>query len=171
MTEPQRKLAHELLKTGLSDRGYLTYTQIMQLEDILKVVGAAGANGSRQGGLPVLGLRHAGGQGRLGLAGRGASHLAALHARQRHRGGSTPTFAGTNPAEVHDGPEKGKRVLAMLEDAGRALVMALDASQRATATINATAPNEIVTTNKLDINPLSPEGLKVSAMNAAQRER
>ena len=38
MTEPQRKLAHELLKTGLSDRGYTTYTQIMQLENILKVI-------------------------------------------------------------------------------------------------------------------------------------
>src|SRR5215510_12369556 len=36
MTEPQRKLAHELLKTGLSDRGYDTYTKIMQLENILK---------------------------------------------------------------------------------------------------------------------------------------
>jgi hypothetical protein len=29
MSEAQRKLAHELLKSGLSDRGYFTYTQIM----------------------------------------------------------------------------------------------------------------------------------------------
>ena len=34
MTEPQRKLAHDLLKSGLSARGYTTYTQIMQLENI-----------------------------------------------------------------------------------------------------------------------------------------
>jgi hypothetical protein len=83
---------------------------------------------------------------------------------------ATPTFAGSNPAEVQTGPEKGRRVLAMLEDTGRALVTSLDASQRATATINATAPNEIVTTNQLDISPLSPEGLKVSAMTPAQRQ-
>jgi len=38
MSEPQRTLAHALLKTGLSERGYMTYTQIIQLEDILKVV-------------------------------------------------------------------------------------------------------------------------------------
>src|SRR5512139_2965354 len=38
MTEPQRKLAQDLLKTGLSDRGCTTYSQIMQLENILKVV-------------------------------------------------------------------------------------------------------------------------------------
>jgi hypothetical protein len=58
----------------------------------------------------------------------------------------------------------------MLEDTGRALVTALDDAQRATATINATAPNEIVTSNRLDIDPLAPEGLKASAMTAPQRE-
>src|SRR4051794_3933724 len=36
MTEPQRKLAHDLLKAGLSQRGYLTVTTIMDLENILK---------------------------------------------------------------------------------------------------------------------------------------
>ncbi|MGH9242587.1 MAG: DUF3500 domain-containing protein, partial [Vicinamibacterales bacterium] len=83
---------------------------------------------------------------------------------------STPSFAGSNPAEVRDGAEKGKRVLASLEDPGRALVMALDDKQRATAIINTTAPNEIVTNNTLDIKPLSPDGLKASAMTAAQRD-
>jgi hypothetical protein len=48
--------------------------------------------------------------------------------------------------------------------------MALDATQRAAATISATAPNEIVTTNQLDIKPLAPEGIKASAMTPAQRE-
>ena len=31
MTEPQRKLAHDLLKSALSQRGYLTATAIMDL--------------------------------------------------------------------------------------------------------------------------------------------
>src|SRR5436190_14102756 len=35
MTEPQRKLAHELLKSGLSQRGYMTASQIMDLETVL----------------------------------------------------------------------------------------------------------------------------------------
>src|SRR5687768_7816661 len=42
MTEPQQKLAHELLKSALSERGYLTYTGIMQLENILKVTEVGG---------------------------------------------------------------------------------------------------------------------------------
>ena len=38
MTEPQRKAAHALLRSGLSDRGYQTYTSIIALENILRAV-------------------------------------------------------------------------------------------------------------------------------------
>ena len=83
---------------------------------------------------------------------------------------STPSFAGANPAEVKDGPQKGQRTLGMLEDSGRALVTALDQAQRKFAIFNTVALNDIVTGNALDINPLSPEGIKASAMTAAQRD-
>ena len=43
---------------------------------------------------------------------------------------SSPAFLGTIPAEVRDGPQKGLRLLADREDAGRALVDSLDAAQR-----------------------------------------
>ena len=57
--------------------------------------------------------------------------------------------------------------------AGRSLwVTALDASQRTTAADQCDgAPNEILTNNKLDIDPLSPDGLKAKAMTAAQRDQ
>src|ERR1700674_5889300 len=35
MNEAQRKLAHSLLKAGLSQRGYMTASAIMDLEDVL----------------------------------------------------------------------------------------------------------------------------------------
>src|SRR5262245_21553562 len=35
MTQPQRALAHDLVKAGLSQRGYLTASSIMDLETIL----------------------------------------------------------------------------------------------------------------------------------------
>src|SRR6266851_6552732 len=41
MTEPQRKLAHDLLKSGLSQRGYMTASQIMDLETVLGALEAA----------------------------------------------------------------------------------------------------------------------------------
>jgi hypothetical protein len=84
---------------------------------------------------------------------------------------STPSFAGANPAEVKDGPQKGQRTLGTLEDTGRALVTGLDATQRKTAIFTDVALNDIVTGNSLDINPLSPAGLKASAMTATQRDQ
>src|SRR5262245_19785054 len=38
MSEAQRGLARELLKTGLSARGYMTASLIMELENVLKVI-------------------------------------------------------------------------------------------------------------------------------------
>jgi hypothetical protein len=169
MSEPQRKLAHELLKSGLSDRGYFTYTQIMALEDILKVLEqpARFERDKEKYFFSVFGTPAEKGAWGWRFEGHHISlHFTMLDGKPI----ASPTFAGTNPAEVRDGPEKGKRVLGQQEDAGRALVMALDATQRAAATISATAPNEIVTTNQLDIKPLAPEGIKASAMTPAQRE-
>ena len=176
MTEPQQRLAHELLKSGLSERGYQTYTSIIALENILRGVEGGRGDGRGRGmardasayRFTVFGQPSA-----TGIWGwRVEGHHVSLHflVNKGTVAASTPSFAGSNPAEVQDGPEKGKRVLAMLEDSGRTLVMALDDKQRATAIINATAPNEIVTTNQLDIKPLSPDGIRASAMTAAQRD-
>jgi hypothetical protein len=170
MTEPQRKLAHELLKTGLSDRGYTTYTQIMQLESILKVLenGKGPVRDSENYRFSVFGTPSA--KGTWGW--RVEFHHISLHYSVVNGTAiaSTPSFAGANPAEVKDGPQKGQRTLGQLEDTGRALVTALDQSQRKTAIFTDVALNDIVTGNALDINPLSPAGLKVSAMTAAQRD-
>jgi hypothetical protein len=194
MTDAQQKLAHELLKSGLSDRGYQTYTAIIALEDILRVVEGARAGGAPAGAAPggaAPGGARGGGRGGFvrdptvyfftvfgqpsatgNWGWRVEGHHISLHFAVSKGGviASTPSFAGSNPAEVRDGAEKGKRVLANLEDTGRALVMALDDKQRTTAIINATAPTEIVTNNTLDIKPLSPDGLKYSAMAPAQRD-
>ena len=48
--------------------------------------------------------------------------------------------------------------------------MALDESQRAKSVIQNVALNEIVSTNKLDISPLSPPGIPASAMTPQQRD-
>src|SRR5687768_8216039 len=61
MTEAQQKLAHELLKSGLSDRGYQTYTAIIALEDILRVVEGARAGAAAPGGVAAPGAAAQGG--------------------------------------------------------------------------------------------------------------
>src|SRR5688500_8444527 len=174
MTEAQRTLAHDLLKTALSERGYMTYTGIMQLENILKVTEAGGkfARDPVQYRFSIFGEPSASGTWGWRVEGHHISlHFAIVKGALV---ANTPSFAGTNPAEVRDevagGLPKGTRVLGMQEDAGRALVTALDATQRTTAVINATAPNEIATNANLDISPLSPAGITVSAMTPAQRD-
>jgi hypothetical protein len=170
MTEPQRKAAMALLHSGLSDRGYQTYTSIMALENILRAIegGQRFKRDPEAHRFSIFGTPDA----KETWGWRVEGHHVSLHFTVANGTAiaSTPSFAGSNPAEVREGAEKGKRVLALQEDTGRALVMALDATQRQTAVITATAPGEILTNNTLNINPLSADGLKVSAMNAAQRE-
>jgi hypothetical protein len=47
--------------------------------------------------------------------------------------------------------------------------MALDETQRSRAIINDTAPRDLLTTNQLDIEPLTPDGLPFSEMTELQR--
>src|ERR1700730_10324864 len=49
MTEPQRTLAHDLLRTGLSQRGYLTATSIMELETVLRAIEGGGGGDAPTG--------------------------------------------------------------------------------------------------------------------------
>ena len=171
MNEAQRALAQELLKTGLSQRGYTQATTIMtDLEVILKAL----ENGSamrdpEQYAFSIFGTPSA--KGAWGWRVNG--HHLSLHFNVANGSavGSAPTFFGSNPAEVRvDGPKKGLRVLGDREDTGRALLMALDAAQRTTATLEGVAPGDIVTKTAVKVEPLSPTGLAASAMTPKQRE-
>jgi hypothetical protein len=181
MTEPQRRLAHDLLKTGLSQRGYMTATSIMDLETVLGALEAAeraagpqpprgqalvrdteryffsvfGTPGSRD----PWGWRVEGHHISLDFTVVDGSLVA-----------SSPTFFGSNPAEVREGPKKGLRILGAEEDAARGLLQSLDASQRAKAIVDAKAPGDMLTMNNLNINPLSPSGITTADLTAAQRD-
>jgi hypothetical protein len=178
MNEAQRKRAQDLLKAGLSQRGYLTATAIMDLENTLgDLEGRAQAAGGRGEGMrrdptryffSVFGTPST----KSTWGWRVEGHHVSLHFTVVNGTlvASSPSFFGSNPAEVREGPKKGLRILADQEDAGRALLLALDDKQRAKAVIQNVALNEIVTTNKVDINPLSPVGLGAEAMTPAQRD-
>jgi hypothetical protein len=171
MNESQRALAQELLKTGLSQRGYTQATTIMtDLELILKAL----ENGSamrdpEQYCFSIFGTPAA--KGAWGWRVNG--HHLSLHFTIANGStvASAPTFFGSNPAEVRvEGPKKGLRVLGDREDTARALLMALDPAQRTTATLEGVAPGDIVTKTAAKVDPLSPSGLAASAMTPKQRE-
>lgn len=171
MSESQRELAHALLKTGLSQRGYLTTTTIIELENVLQILEGPTRRFPRDPEmywLSVFGTPSA--RGAWGW--RFEGHHLSLHFTIL--GGNviatSPTFLGSNPAEVREGPRRGLRVLGAEEDAARTLVQALSASQRAMATVAEQAPNDILTSNMLDIEPLTPAGIRASDLTASQRD-
>jgi len=54
---------------------------------------------------------------------------------------------------------------------GRAFLKGLSAEQQKVAIITATAPKEIITTNKKRAEALSPTGIAASALNASQKKQ
>ena len=175
MTEAQRKLAHELLNAGLGQRGYLTATTIMDLEVILHAIENSGGRAGKQVRDPELYFFTVFGtpSPKTPWGWRVEGHHVSLHFSivNSTAVASTPSFFGSNPAEVREeGPKKGLRVLGPMEDAARALLATLDEGQRKTAIIADAAPTEIVTTTTVKIDPLSPVGIAAADLKPPQRD-
>jgi hypothetical protein len=177
MNEAQRKAAHELLKAGLSAPGYRTASAIMDLETVLGALEsaqrAAAATPPRTAPIvrdperyffSVFGTPSTKDTWGWRVEGHHVSLQFTVVKGTLVAG--APTFFGSNPAEVREGPKKGLRILGAEEDAARALVESLDAAQREKALINSTAPNDMVTMNQNDIKPLSPTGITADTPEA-----
>jgi hypothetical protein len=172
MNETQRRLAHDLLRSGLSAQGYAKVTSIIELEDILKVMEAGGrfARNKEEYLFSVFGTPAAKGRWGWRIEGHHVSlRFAVVDGAVSGDVSSSPMFLGTNPAEVQDGAKKGLRVLADEEDAARALLMSLPAELRKQAVASAVAPNDILTMNRNDITPLPDQGVLYSALPAKQQ--
>lgn len=172
MNETQRRLAHDLLRSGLSAGGYTKVTSIFELEDILKVIEAGGkfARNKEEYLFSVFGTPAATGRWGWRVEGHHVSlRFAVVDGAVNGAVSSSPMFLGTNPAEVRDGDKKGLRVLADEEDAARALVMALSPELQKQAVVNPVAPGDILTMNKNDITPLADQGVLYSALPAKQQ--
>jgi len=171
MTDAQKALARDLLKTGTSQRGFMTAEQIMELEKVLQVIEGDKRRFPRDPGAYALAVFGAPG-GTSPWGWRFVGHHINFHFTivAGRLVGNTPTFLGANPAEVREGPQKGQRTLGAEEDAARALLDALDPSERSVAIVQTTAPNEMLTENRTAVDALSPIGLKGSAMTPPQRD-
>jgi len=172
MNEAQRRLAHDLLRSGLSARGYLKVTSIIELEDILKAIETGGkmARNKEEYLFSVFGTPAAKGRWGWRVEGHHVSlRFAVVDGAASSHVASSPMFLGSNPAEVQEGVKKGQRVLADEEDTARALVLALPANLQKQAIVNAVAPGDILTMNKNDITPLPDQGITYGTMGAQQQ--
>jgi len=172
MTDDQQQLARQLLQTGLSQRGYLTASAIIELERVLAVLEPNGRfrRDNENYRVSIFGEPSASGT----WAWRFEGHHLSLHF-QIVAGDltvSTPSFFGSNPAHVTEAaqtPEQeNQRVLGAREDAGRALVSSMSEAQKAQAVLPGAAPRDIATGASFPIDPLTPAGIQASELTSAQ---
>jgi Protein of unknown function (DUF3500) len=149
MTGEQRKLAHALLHSGLSEVGYDKATTIMSLEAILHEL-----EKDRQGspirdperyyftifGTPAV-------QGKWGWSVEGHHLSLNFVINDGKLVSATPAFFGANPATIQSdlsvGPKKGQRTLTKEESLAFDLLQSLTPDQRKVAMIDAEAPKDI----------------------------
>jgi len=81
----------------------------------------------------------------------------------------TPSFMGTNPGEVKEGPRKGLRVLAEEEDTARLLVKSLTDTQKPAAFLEGKVPDDVISKEERKAIPLQPAGISADKLDQTQR--
>jgi Protein of unknown function (DUF3500) len=166
----QRKLAHALLKTGLSATGYQKVSNVMELETVLAELEK---NPVRRDPemyyFWVFGNPQPGGNWGWKMEGHHLSFNFTVVKGTTIV--TTPSFMGANPAEVKSGPLKGRRALRAEEDLARELAKSFTGETRAKVVFDQTAPPDILTTDKSQVDPLPAVGLDVASMKPAQKEQ
>lgn len=179
MTPQQRLLAHALMNTGLGFRGAAKAVTIMSLEEVLYEMESAADESKRAATrekrdpekyfVSIFGTPDAKGTWGWRLEGHHMSLNFTIKDGQLLR--ATPSFMGTNPGELRQGPLTGLRVLGKEEDLGRELVKSLDESQFKVALVDTVAPKEMLTVAEKRVNPLKPDGLPDTQLNETQKAK
>lgn len=172
MTPEQRQLAMKLLRSGLSDHGYDKATNIISLETILREL--EGPNGRMVRDPELYYISIFGKPEPKGTWGwRVEGHHLSVNftiVNGEYLAG-TPSFFGSNPAEIKSGPRKGDRALADEEDRGRELIKALSPEQREQAIFEKVALKDIVTMAERRVKPLEQKGVSATKLNAGQKQK
>lgn len=164
----KQHLAHALLASGLSHKGYLTANQIMSLEAYLALTEKS--PDFRNPGkyfLTIFGTPAA--KGLWGWRFEG-HHLSINLSLVDGRIQDSPAFFGTNPAEIKEGPRKGQRPLGDIEDAARIFATELHAAGRKVV-FTEKAPHDIITGSNRNPKALAAEGVHSEKLNDSERTK
>ena len=169
MTEPQRVLARALLRTGLSEDGYKKAEAIQGLEALLREMekDTTGRRDPEKYFVTIFGTP--GDREPWGWRWEGHHQSFNYTCAGDVAPSMTPSFFGTNPGEVKEGPQKGLRVLGQEEELGRTLVKSLNDEQRKAAVILAEAPKDVF--NVPGRNDTKAEGVSYAALNTEQQKQ
>ena len=170
MTGEQKQLAHALLAAGLSQRGYIKASTIMSLDQILKVKeNGKGPQRDPEGYFfSVFGEPSETGTWGYRVEGH---HVSQNFTVTNGKVQDAPSFFGSNPEEVKDGPRMGLRILGREDDLARTLLQSLTADQKKVAVVNAEAPKDILTeaSRKAALKGQA-SGIQAAKLTSQQRE-
>ena len=164
MSAPQRSAALALLSAALSPRGFEKVQEIMDSDESLKTNGNNSMFGKDLYFFSILGTPSEKSTWMLQFGGH---HLALNITIAGAQGILTPSLTAVQPALYTMGG-KTVRPLGQENDKAFALLAALDEDQRKQAILNYRVSDLVLGPGK-DGKTIQPEGLKVSAMNDAQR--
>jgi hypothetical protein len=168
MQPHQKALAHALLAAGLSQRGYIRAVTIMSLEDVLRIMENADPNYRNPQKYYFSIFGEPSDTGTWGYRVEG-HHLSQNYTVVNGKIADTPSFFGSNPAEVREGPRKGLRVLGAEEDLARDLLESLTPEQKKIAIVTDKAYPDILTmaSRKAALEG-QPSGLSAAKMTKKQ---
>lgn len=174
MTPAQRALGQAMLSSGLGQHGFAKAETIMSLEQVLHEMEQGKGQFKRDSELyyfSVFGKPGTDSNEPWGWRVEG-HHLSLNFTIAGGKGvAAGPTFMGSNPGKIKEGPRAGLRVLAEEEDMGRALVKALSEEQRKKAIVMAEAPKDIITVAERKVKPLEPLGITAADLKPEQKEQ
>ncbi|MCA9103545.1 MAG: DUF3500 domain-containing protein [Planctomycetales bacterium] len=170
MTAAQQALAYGLVSSGLSHRGYLTAMTITSLEEVLHEL--ENGNPIRRPELYYVTVFGTPGDAQT-WGWRFEGHHLSVNVTivDGKLFSVTPSFFGSNPAVVPQGPRAGLRTLADEELLARALVKSLSPEQQKTAVIEVDAPDDIITSESRNVDRgafTPPRGVASSDLNDEQ---
>ena len=173
MNDDQQQAAMHLLRASLSQAGYQKAKDVMELENILRMVENRPANDTYRDPnnyyFTVFGNLQPGEAWGWRLEGH---HLSLnFSTLSNELTSATPTFFGANPANVPSGPKKGWRILQPEEDVASALVKSLNQDQLKVALIAEEAYPDIITGTEIQAQIGNSEGLAYAQMSSEQQDQ
>lgn len=173
MNEAQQAAAMDLLKASLAGETVKKIKSIMLLDNVLKELEHRKADDHFRDpgkyfvtifGIPsdntIWGWRFEG-------------HHVSFHfsANKKELVAGTPSFMGSNPAIVQEGPQKGEDILKDETEQGFALLHTLSADELKKAVIDSIAPGEIITAANRRAMIDHPAGIRYSELSPPQQQQ
>lgn len=164
----QKKYLHDLLQSSLSETGYLKTKKIIDLENVLREM--SGDTVMRDPEKFFVAFYGNPENDSLWSWSFEGHHISLNFTVLNNKQTIAPRFLGANPAIIPTGPRKGERTLEKEEVLGFQLVNSLNSEQKSIAIFQEAPINDIVTRNSIEVNPLSPEGIKFEELNSSQQQ-